>query len=436
MPISVTSQQVLALAPDDSSVKAARSLATPKPWSHVGQNDRSIWGACQGSGKDPYLTQVDWEGPAFKCSCPSRKFPCKHGLALLLLLAEQPALFSNQQEPDWVKAWIASRQQKEGSKASREAAPVDEVAKAKRQERRSARVSEGMDLLELWLRDLVQQGLSSAPGKHFAFWDQAAARLVDAQAPGTARWVRELGSIAVSGSDWSDRMLRAIGRLVLLIQAHRRIDELPQHTQMDVRAAIGLPMAQDEVLAQPPMRDRWLIVGQRVQQEDRIRTQRTWLVGQNTNQKALILEFAAGNAGFETSYVPGSSIDASLCFFPGAVPLRALIKQIHANPEKTPELFGAAGIDQNCSLASETLSQNPWIETQLLLLKSVIPLAAPHQWLIADQQQAALPCRTNYPLLAFSAGSPVDLAGEWDGVALRPLGAFAGGRYIPLGQAA
>jgi len=44
-----------------TSVKAARSLATPRPWSILGRDDRAIWGACQGSAKDPYLTQVDWQ---------------------------------------------------------------------------------------------------------------------------------------------------------------------------------------------------------------------------------------------------------------------------------------------------------------------------------------------------------------------------------------
>jgi len=32
--------------------------------------------------------------PAFKCSCPSRKFPCKHGLGLLLLYASDQAAFN------------------------------------------------------------------------------------------------------------------------------------------------------------------------------------------------------------------------------------------------------------------------------------------------------------------------------------------------------
>ena len=43
-----------------------------------------LWGLCAGSGKNPYQTIVDLSGPAYKCSCPSRKFPCKHALGLLL----------------------------------------------------------------------------------------------------------------------------------------------------------------------------------------------------------------------------------------------------------------------------------------------------------------------------------------------------------------
>ena len=41
MPISVQPDQVLALAPDASSLKAARSLAIPRPWSNLGRDDRA-----------------------------------------------------------------------------------------------------------------------------------------------------------------------------------------------------------------------------------------------------------------------------------------------------------------------------------------------------------------------------------------------------------
>ena len=81
-----TEQQVVALAPDDSVGRrgpqagaagaVVRHRAAPTPWCGA---------SARGAGKTPYQVSVDLTGPAFRCSCPSRKFPCKHGLALLLL---------------------------------------------------------------------------------------------------------------------------------------------------------------------------------------------------------------------------------------------------------------------------------------------------------------------------------------------------------------
>src|SRR6476469_9727229 len=84
-----TSDRIIALAPDPSSAKAGRELANPRKWVTLGLNEAAIWGECQGSGSKPYRTQIDLIEPAFKCSCPSRKFPCKHALALFLLTDSQ-----------------------------------------------------------------------------------------------------------------------------------------------------------------------------------------------------------------------------------------------------------------------------------------------------------------------------------------------------------
>src|SRR6478752_7814783 len=80
-----TQKAVEDAAPDASSLTAARKLATQGPWSQTGSTDALLWGKCQGSGKTPYQVSIDLTGPAYRCSCPSRKFPCKHALALLLL---------------------------------------------------------------------------------------------------------------------------------------------------------------------------------------------------------------------------------------------------------------------------------------------------------------------------------------------------------------
>ena len=73
------------MAPDQSALKAAAGLAKPGKWSAVaGSRDgQLIWGQCAGSGANPYRVVADLSDLGNKCTCPSRKFPCKHVLALL-----------------------------------------------------------------------------------------------------------------------------------------------------------------------------------------------------------------------------------------------------------------------------------------------------------------------------------------------------------------
>ena len=67
--------------------RAGRQPA-PVTWPASGLLDERPLGALQGQRQNPYQVCVDLAGPAYKCSCPSRKFPCKHALGLLLLWAE------------------------------------------------------------------------------------------------------------------------------------------------------------------------------------------------------------------------------------------------------------------------------------------------------------------------------------------------------------
>src|SRR4051795_4347100 len=95
-----TTATVEGLAPDAASVSAARKLARPAPWSDTGRDERAVWGLCRGSGARPYQVQVDLDGPAFRCSCPSRKLPCKHAVALMVRLGG--GAFQGAARPEWV----------------------------------------------------------------------------------------------------------------------------------------------------------------------------------------------------------------------------------------------------------------------------------------------------------------------------------------------
>lgn len=426
-----TTEQVLALAPDAASAKNGRGLAVRQKWVVLGRQQSVVWGECQGSGKTPYQTQIDLSEPAFKCSCPSRKFPCKHGLGLFLLLAEQPQEVLEHEPPDWVVAWITQRSQRADQQAEKQAKQkekaADPLAQAKRAAQRQQKVEAGIQDLRLWLEDRVRQGFATLPQESYQIWDAIAARMVDAQAPGLARQLRELGGVVHSGSGWCDLVLERCGQLTLLLEGYDRIETLPVTVQADIRTQIGWSISQDEVLAGVAQADLWLVVGQQTQEEDRLQTRRTWLYGVTSAQFALVLDFVHGQQSFENSLLPGSGLEAELVFYPSAYPLRALIKtrQEAVSLRKTPP--GQATIAAAIAAYSQALTQCPWIERFPLLLTAVVPQHSHERWLIQDQQGAVLPLSERlestqgWQLLALSGGQPLALFGEWNGTALLPL---------------
>ncbi|MBC7979776.1 MAG: SWIM zinc finger family protein, partial [Armatimonadetes bacterium] len=63
----LTTDQITALAPDASSLKAGRDLGTPRKWLGIGGDPEVLWGLAVGSGKDPYQTRVSLADFASKC---------------------------------------------------------------------------------------------------------------------------------------------------------------------------------------------------------------------------------------------------------------------------------------------------------------------------------------------------------------------------------
>jgi SWIM zinc finger len=219
-----TAEQVAALAPDAASLASARKLARSGGMAQCGAGGErpSLWGLCQGSGKIPYQTCVDLTEPAYKCSCPSRKFPCKHALALLLRWAEGGV--GAEAEPAWVTQWQASRATKAVKRQERAAAPrteSQERAAKRRAESRLDRVTAGAADLHQWLHDQIRHGIAGLDRAGYEHFDRIATRMVDAQAPGLAGMVRRLAGVPYSGTGWEGRMLAELSLLHLLTGAAR-----------------------------------------------------------------------------------------------------------------------------------------------------------------------------------------------------------------------
>jgi hypothetical protein len=434
-----STEQILALAPDAASAKAGQGLATARKWQTLGADEQTAWGLCQGSGKDPYQTQIDLTEPAFRCSCPSRKFPCKHGLGLFLTLATQPEAFKEKQPPDWVVEWMASRAKRAEKQVKSEAGEkiVDEAAQARRAASREAKVTTGLQELELWLRDIARGGLAAAQSQPSQFWERTAARLVDAQAPGVARLARKMADVAASGEGWDSRLLERMGKLYLLIEGFKRVNDLPSATQVDIRALIGWTQNQEELSLETGVRDRWTILGQRVEEEDRLRAQRIWLWGEQSGRAALILHFAHAQQPLDASFITGSVVEAELVFFPSAHPLRAIVKQRHGAPESPERISGYAKIIDAHKAFLDAMTANPWLEKFPMPLLNVTPLRRGDSWFVRDAEDRALKLAPHFEfgwtMLALSGGHKIDIFGEWDGDHLWPLSAFVEGRFVKFG---
>ncbi|MBL9166000.1 MAG: SWIM zinc finger family protein [Planctomycetaceae bacterium] len=438
-----TKDRVLSLAPDAASAKAGQSQAGPGKWPTLGRTQTCVWGEVSGSGQKPYQVCVDLSEPAFKCSCPSRKFPCKHALGLLLILAEQAAKFPDGEPPDWVAAWLAGREKRSEQrekKASQPAKPVDAAAQAKRVEKREANIQAGLDELSRVLIDCLRQGLAAIQSQPVRYWGDVAARLVDAQAPGLARLVNELGETVSAGSGWQSRFLRRVARLHLAVQGYRRAAELPMESQQDLRTLIGWTQSKEEVLEQPGVEGPWCVVAQQIEEEERLTVQRTWLLRSADGMPALLLDFSAMGQPLDASLVVGATVHAELAYYPSAEPLRAVIKNRTRGIENFAQLPGVPSIDQALDAYAQGLAKNPWLERRPMSLAAVTPVPSPvasHEsvtWHVidGDGKQAPLHARFNdgWTLLALSGGGPISLFGEWDGEQLRPLGVFAKGSYF------
>ncbi len=429
----LSADQILALSPDDASAKAAKGLLAPAKWPTLGHDEAAIWGECQGSGSKPYQTIIDVSGPSFKCSCPSRKFPCKHGLALYLLLAQKESAFTANTPPAWVTEWLSARQQRVEKKvekaAQTEAKPADPEAAAKREAKRLDRMLGGARDLERWMTDLVRHGISDLPAKPATFWRDTAARMVDAQAGGLAASVRQLESEVSSGEGWQQRTLVQMGRLQLLTGAMQRIETLPELLQHDVRTSAGWTLDKEEVLAaNHRVADIWQVLGISHDENEKLWERRVWLRGVESGRPALLLDFSHGGRRFEQVFVPGTRWKATLSYFPSAAPLRALLVDAPVEEKASFSNEVVTTWDQAFDPVAEALAQQPWFQRLPLMLHQATPTRRERRWFARDTDGRELPLRVNdddgWQLLALGGGQPLALFGEWNGDRLRPLSSW------------
>jgi SWIM zinc finger len=432
----LTREKIESMAPDQASLGAALKLLKPASWPVLAADASGefLWGECQGSGSTPYRVVVSPGDVGYKCTCPSRKFPCKHVLAVLWMRVDKPEQFEASAAPPWVEEWSARRRPGSGrprpnpeadtgapkpapsldaalTGETEAAKPVDPQAAenaaaraAQQRERlsaeRAAAVLAGLDELDLWIVDQLNQGMAG-----FAQRAQAAARtliqrLVDAKAGGLAlrldMLVAEL--FRVPEAQRADLAIERLAALTLLASAYRHRDSLPSVLVEDARRAIGWSVKREDLLADATARrvaSSWIVAANvSAVQPDKLRRLETWLINANAvdtgpddnPRLAVLIDYvpvAGGGAGFP--FQPGETVAGEVVFYPSSVPLRGLLATRQPDAPSATWPRGPDGLGAAMDDYARRLGQLPWLDPCPLLASGLsLKLAADSMLVISD----------------------------------------------------
>lgn len=422
--MSLSLRVIEGLAPDQGSLSAAGKLRKPTLWLRLAHeaDTSTIWGECQGSGANPYRVIADIDNHGYKCTCPSRKFPCKHSLALMWLFVESAERFVADSSPDWVQEWQGRRRRGATSESPKDGAvkPQRDITSAqaaavipeaepsaidiakraeatiKRRQRTEEEVRDGLDELDQWIGDQLRNGIASFVEDLVARCRRIASRLVDAKAATLASRMDELPSrlLALPRAARPQAALFELGQIALLSRHWRSAPD-----DADARAAIIQGETREAVLANTNtlrVHAEWEVVGNRVEtRRDGLVSQSTWLLDRCSARSrfALLLDFFSASAGRRSAaFIPGQRLTACLAFHASRQPLRAVLDTTAETVAHFDVVRPIAPIDPLIAWRQH-LARVPWAsETPILLpVGRFVKDSQNRLWWRSESDQHALP---------------------------------------------
>lgn len=180
----ITEELVRSLAPNSAAAANGQKISRTGGFKSLYRtaDNTLIFGECKGSGSKPYRTSADFseEAPVFRCSCPSRQFPCKHSLAIMYewLAKKEFAVSEIPEDIALKRERIAKRAENaassEGGDSEKKKKP-NKAAAAKKLKKQA----EGLALAESFVNDLLSKGVSSVSSAAAAQYRSLAKQLGD-----------------------------------------------------------------------------------------------------------------------------------------------------------------------------------------------------------------------------------------------------------------
>jgi hypothetical protein len=190
--ISINQEFIEAAAPNGEAAKAGRGLVLKNKFValHHSPDDTLLFGHCQGSGKSPYLCSADFvvpEKPVYRCTCPSRQFPCKHTLGLMYARVDGKK-FTSAEVPEE----LASKREKAAVRVEKKKVEADKPIKVNvgALAKKIKAQLDGIDLLEKLTQDITRLGIGNMNAKTAKELEEQARQLGNAYLPGAQTALR------------------------------------------------------------------------------------------------------------------------------------------------------------------------------------------------------------------------------------------------------
>ena len=222
---NITEDFIVSLAPNSTAVTNAKKISRTNAFRNLKKTDDDtlIYGECKGSGSKPYYTSADFMGdtPVFRCSCPSRQFPCKHSLAIMF-----DYITGKDFETSEVPEDIAQKREKIEKKAKK--AESTDPLKPKKVNKSAVtkklkKQREGLDLAESFVNDILSRGVASINNASISQYQSLAKQLGDYYLPEPQAIMLEIISLAKNISQKpTDRDMSIFTRLCVKLSVSVR----------------------------------------------------------------------------------------------------------------------------------------------------------------------------------------------------------------------
>ena len=396
------SKKIEATAVNNVSLRRAKLLAKSSKWHQLSTNYQVIWGWSTVLEHEHYEVSVSLTSNHHQCSCASNTV-CKHITGLLLLYQKSSAVFKYQQSPKAIQEWFDQLNQNsptlltttpsKRSKRSNSSDASAQKAKEKRWQKRLEWMDTGIQALEIWLSDMIRQGLANVPLEKTSYWTYIASKMMDAKLPSISIYLKETQALVQASSDWSALMVDRIGQLYFWVHSFQNRAQLSEAEQDHLYRSLGKTIQKKTVIQQNiALKDKWLVLGvKKGTLIDKQVYRRVWIQGIQSKQMALIEDFSYFNSPFDYQYTLGSIIDSTLYYYTQKPAQRALLEQADA-VDKTALIQWSSYDCFETALADFHLDllQNPWLRTFPFLVRDVaLFLDQKQQLQCMDKQEIA-----------------------------------------------